>query len=265
MKLFIDPGHGGTDPGAQANGLQEKNLTLNIALKLRNILNQEYTGHSIMMSRTTDKTVSLRERTNMANNWGAHYLVSIHINAGGGTGFESFTYNGSYSGKSETNRLRSIIHDEIIRQTSFNNRGKKEANFHMLRESRMPSVLTENGFIDTVADANLLKQDAFLNKIARGHAVGIAKAFNLKKKSDSGTTTYYRVVAGSFVSRTYAEQRVNELKQKGYSSFIEVFQVSGTTYYRVICGSFTDRRNAEDRVTQLKKAGFEAFIVIVTI
>ncbi|HEY4601494.1 MAG TPA: N-acetylmuramoyl-L-alanine amidase [Cerasibacillus sp.] len=265
MKLFIDPGHGGTDPGAQGNGLQEKNLTLNIALKLRNILEQEYTGHSIMMSRTTDKTVSLTERTNMANNWGANYLVSIHINAGGGTGFESYTYNGSYAGKAETNRLRGIVHDEIIRQTGFYNRGKKEANFHMVRESRMPAVLTENGFIDTVADANLLKQDAFLNKIARGHAVGIAKAFNLKKKSDSGTTTYYRVVAGSFVSRTYAEQRVNELTQKGFSSFIDIYKQAGTTYYRVICGSFMERQYAEERVTQLKKAGFESFIVVVTL
>ncbi|WP_337970017.1 N-acetylmuramoyl-L-alanine amidase, partial [Virgibacillus salexigens] len=171
-KIFIDPGHGGNDPGATANGLREKDLTLEIALKLRNILNNEYEGHSLMLSRTTDQSVTLSSRTNMANNWGADYLVSVHINAGGGIGFESYTYNGSYPGKAETNRLRGIVHNSIVAETEFRDRGKKEANFHMVRESAMPAVLTENGFIDNASDAAALKSDAFLTKIARGHAEG---------------------------------------------------------------------------------------------
>lgn len=186
-KIFIDPGHGGSDPGAAANGLKEKDLCLTIALKLRNILNQEYEGHKVSLSRTTDKTLTLKQRTDMANRWGADYLVSVHINAGGGTGFESYIYNGSYASKGETNRLRNHIHDAIVKETSFRDRGKKEANFHMLRESSMHGILTENGFIDTSSDANKLKSDAFLNKIARGHARGIASALGLKKKNDGGS------------------------------------------------------------------------------
>ena len=58
-KIFIDAGHGGTDPGAQANGLREKDLTLKLALKTRDILNNEYEGHSLRLSRTTDATLSL--------------------------------------------------------------------------------------------------------------------------------------------------------------------------------------------------------------
>src|SRR5699024_7197767 len=197
VKLFIDPGHGGSDPGASGYGLQEKNVTLTIALKLRDILNAEYTGHSIKMSRTTDKTVSLRQRTDMANAWGADYLQSIHINAGGGTGFESYIYNGNFSGKEKTNKLRNYIHDEVIEQTNFGNRGKKEANFHMLRESSMAASLTENGFIDYKADANKLKSDAFLSKVARGHVNGLVKAFDLNKKDTPEGKKYIEILADS--------------------------------------------------------------------
>src|SRR5690625_3326805 len=112
-KLFIDPGHGGRDPGATANGLQEKDICLTIVLKLWDILNQEYDGHAIKLSRTTDQTMTLKERTDLANRFGADYLISVHINAGGGTGFESYIYNGKFNEKAKTNRLRHVIHDEI--------------------------------------------------------------------------------------------------------------------------------------------------------
>src|SRR5699024_10019281 len=166
------------------NGLKEKNVTLSIALKTRDMLNRDYEGHNIRMSRTTDKTVSLAQRTNDANSWGADYFVSIHINDGGRTGYEDYIYNGSVS--SNTVTYRDKLHMEVMKQVDFRNRGKKRNNFHVLRESNMPAVLTENGFIDTVADANKLKSDAYVNRIALGHANGIAKALGLKKKSSGG-------------------------------------------------------------------------------
>lgn len=188
MKLYLDPGHGGTDPGAIGNGLQEKNVNLTIALKVRDILNRDYEGHSIRMSRTIDTTRSLAQRTNDANSWGANYFVSIHINAGGGTGYEDFIYNGSVS--NNTVAYRDKLHAEIMKQVDFTNRGKKRANFHVLRESRMPAVLTENGFIDNASDAAKLKSNAYLDRIALGHADGIAQALGLRRKSDGGTGTY---------------------------------------------------------------------------
>src|SRR5699024_7368017 len=94
VKIFIDPGHGGNDPGAQGHGLKEKDLTLDIANRIVKYLNQ-YQSVEIKMSRTTDKTVSLSERTKMANDWGADYFVSVHINSCcGATGFESYIHNG---------------------------------------------------------------------------------------------------------------------------------------------------------------------------
>src|SRR5690625_4268556 len=178
-KIYIDAGHGGNDPGASGNGLREKVLTLTIAKKVRDLLKGRAT---VRMSRTNDKTLSLSQRTNDANNWGADYFLSIHINAGGGTGYEDFIYNGNVSNKTKT--IRDTIHAEIIKQIpDVNNRGKKTANFAVVRQSLMPSMLTENLFIDTKADAVLLKSNAFLNKVAKGHANGIIKAFGLGKTS----------------------------------------------------------------------------------
>lgn len=181
MKIFIDPGHGGRDPGATANGLQEKMICLQIAQKLNHILMETYNSVQTRLSRTTDQTLSLKARTDMANRWGADYLISIHVNAGGGTGFESYIYDGAYDNKERSKQCRDSVHEEVIRATNFKDRGKKEANFHMLRESLMPAVLTESGFIDTTNDAAYLQDEDFLDVLAQAHASGIAKALELKQ------------------------------------------------------------------------------------
>jgi N-acetylmuramoyl-L-alanine amidase len=173
-KVYIDPGHGGTDPGAAANGLQEKTLTLNIALQTRNILQANW-NVDVRMSRTTDITRSLSYRSSDANAWGATIFVSIHINAGGGSGFESYRYPGVGA---TTQRLHSALHSRVLSGmrsvAAVTDRGQKTADFHVLRETAMPAVLTENLFIDTVANANLLKRADFITATARGHANGIA-------------------------------------------------------------------------------------------
>src|SRR5690625_4888744 len=112
VKLYLDVGHGGNDPGAGGNGLKEKDLTLSISKKINSLLG-EYDGVTVKMSRSTDKTLSLKQRTDEANSWGADLLLSIHINAGGGTGFESFIYNGTVY--SNTVKYHGVIHDEIMK------------------------------------------------------------------------------------------------------------------------------------------------------
>ncbi|MGD6876154.1 N-acetylmuramoyl-L-alanine amidase [Bacillus infantis] len=200
VKIFIDPGHGGTDPGAVGNSLQEKNLTLQIGTRIKNILTAEYDNVSILMSRTGDQSLTLTQRTNAANSWGAYFLLSVHINAGGGTGYEDYVYPGVGA---PTTTYQSNIHAEVMKLVDFNDRGKKSANFHMLRESNMPAILTENGFIDNANDAAKLKSASFIEALARGHVNGIVKSFNLPKKS---TAVYHTVVSGDTVyslSRTY--------------------------------------------------------------
>lgn len=231
-KIFIDSGHGGTDPGASGNGLSEKDLTLKISKRIADILG----GYNceVKLSRTVDQTLSLKQRTDDANKWGADYLLSVHINAGGGTGYEDFIYNGGVS--ANTTKYRDIIHAEVVKAigSGVRNRGKKRANFHMLRESRMPAMLSESLFIDTKADADKLKSNAFIDKVAQGHANGLIKALGLKAKTKPASTpskptakgeTFYRVVAGSYKERKNADAQAAKLKKLGIDGvFIDAFK-----------------------------------------
>lgn len=262
VKVFIDPGHGGSDVGASANGLMEKDLVLNIALSLRDQLEDNYQGVSTNLSRTTDTDVSLEERASLANEWGADYFVSIHVNAGGGEGFESYIWSGTFENKEETERLRSIVHDEIVERMDWRDRGKKEANYHVLRETEMPAVLTENGFIDNEQEAEQMRSESWIVDVAEAHAAGIAEALELEETSTQETDdTFYRVVAGSFEERSNAENRQEELNEQGIESFIAQHDEFDNTYYRVIAGSFQERSNAEERARELESLGFESFIV----
>lgn len=183
VRIFIDPGHGGSDPGADGNGLAEKNVTLTIATRIRDILLQEYQNVTVKMSRTGDQTVSLQQRTDMANAWGADFYLSIHINAGGGTGYEDYIHD-ALSDRSRTADIQHIIHPEVIKLNNLIDRGTKKANYHVLRESTMDAMLSENGFIDTASDAEKMKDHGWIENVARGHVNGLAKAFNLHRNAN---------------------------------------------------------------------------------
>lgn len=255
VKIFIDPGHGGNDPGAVGNGMQEKNLTLSIATQIRDMLVSEYENAEVRMSRTGDTAVSLTERTNMANNWGADYFLSVHINAGGGTGFESYIHTSQTSGSV---RAQNIIHPAIMQQLSERDRGKKTANFAVLRTSTMPAILTENLFIDHANDAAKLRDPAFLTRVARGHVNGLAQAFNLQRNS-GGNGTIYRVQAGAFSQRANAEALQARLQADGYEALI----IQSGSLYRVQVGAFSVKANAEALVAELKSRGYDAIVITV--
>lgn len=186
-KIFIDPGHGGRDPGAVANGLQEKDIVLTIAQQMRYML-EDYADVEVTMSREDDRFVRLSERAQMANEWGADYFVSVHVNAGGGTGFESFIWNGNVFQATIANQ--NVVHAEIVRHIGGTDRGKKRANFAVLRETSMPSILTENMFIDRPSDASKLKDQSFLQRIARGHVNGLVQVFGLSGGSQGGGSSW---------------------------------------------------------------------------
>ncbi|MNM10417.1 Sporulation-specific N-acetylmuramoyl-L-alanine amidase [compost metagenome] len=182
-KVWIDAGHGGKDPGAARNGLQEKDIALAVSLAIKSKLENEYEGVQVLLSRSTDVFLELKDRTNKANAAGADLLVSIHCNAGGGAGgFETFRFT---SASAASRALQNVIHGEIttaIKPFNITDRGQKTGNLHMCRESRMPAVLTENLFIDVKSDADKLKQAKVIEAIVSGHVSGIAKYLGLKKK-----------------------------------------------------------------------------------
>lgn len=207
VRIFIDPGHGGADIGAAANGLKEKDLTLAISKYIKKTL-AEYPKAEVRLSRTSDKTVSLKARTDAANKWRADIFLSVHINAGGGTGFESYIYN-RLTKSSITNKWRNMIHKEVMKENHLKERGEKYANFHVLRESAMSAVLTENGFIDSKSDAKHMKQTSWIQDVAQGHAAGIIKIFHLKKSSQGKQKKKIQIknaIKGYYMARNAKER-----------------------------------------------------------
>ncbi len=213
--IVIDPGHGGRDPGAVGpSGLTEKETVLKISKELRKILKTK--GFKVLMTREDDSFVRLRQRSELANNSGANFFVSIHCNATAARkqagGFETFFLSTAKTSwaraveakenavikfeppseqKSiveyilwdmaqneylrESSDLAEYIQESLSRNILIENRGVKQANFYVMREIYMPSVLVETSFISNNEEEKLLKKSSFRKKIAEGIAEGILK------------------------------------------------------------------------------------------
>lgn len=178
--IVIDPGHGGKDPGAVAYGLRESDVVLKLAHMVRDELSSY--DADVRMTRDKDFFVELSERAAFANRLGAALFVSLHCNAGGGQGFESYVYTNPSTASVS---YQHVIHNEVmayLNKYSIKDRGKKRANLAVCRETKMPAVLLENLFIDNQRENTLLRDDAFLKGLARAIACGIAKALGLRAK-----------------------------------------------------------------------------------
>ena len=174
--VVIDPGHNYsvTDTGAVGCGLREQDITFKVAEKLKPIL--ESKGIQVIMTRNniTDNvseesvSESLKRRAAIANEANADVFISIHCNAGGGTGTETYYYNDSVTGK----EFASAIQRNVVSSVGLTNRGVKSAGYAVLRYTSMVAALLETGFIDTEADAAALgsesKQQAYAEGIANG-------------------------------------------------------------------------------------------------
>ncbi|CDN43345.1 N-acetylmuramoyl-L-alanine amidase [Paenibacillus sp. P22] len=188
--LALDAGHGGTDPGASGNGIVEKDSALDLTLKTASYLRSKY-AVDIRLTRSSDVFVALSDRASLANGWGAAYFVSIHHNAGGGEGYESYVYPGTRTGAS--GRSQDAVHSLImayLKPLGVADRGKKEANFAVLRETSMPALLLENLFLDQAFDAGLLKDAAVRQNLAAAIGEGIAAAMALKPVSAAAAQSY---------------------------------------------------------------------------
>ena len=166
MKIFINPGHGGKDTGAVGNNLIERDVTLFIAQRVETYL--QAVGYDTKLFQYD----GLQAICDEANNWNADLFVSIHCNAGGGFGTETFYF--SERGK----LLATAIQNQILSSVATFNRGVKfDDEFFVLANTNMPAVLVECAFIDNPNDAKLLRdrEDDFARAIARGITDYVAK------------------------------------------------------------------------------------------
>ncbi len=167
QKICIDPGHGGSDPGAVGNGLQEKVINLSIGQKFRDKVTAD--AATPIMTRNSDVYVSLQGRCDVSNNNGANRFMSTHVNAGGGTGIETYSYSSTGTGAD----LRNKVNPELVSHMAAANRGVKTAGFYVLVNTTAPAILGEVLFIDTAADAAKLAQDSYRNEAARAYLHGL--------------------------------------------------------------------------------------------
>ncbi len=168
MKIFIDPGHGGNNPGAVGvNGVVEAEVNLDVALRLGRLLQQA--GYSVNYSRMGDTTVSLAQRARMANQWGADYFVSIHCNSNLNpvyTGCETFYYREG----SVAQRFAIAVNNALAEETGLYNIGTFQANFAVLRLTNMPAILVELALLSNPQDAQQLASSSFRQLCAQGIA-----------------------------------------------------------------------------------------------
>lgn len=190
-KVVVDPGHGGTDPGAVNGSLVEKALTWKVSNLIKDKLCKGYQVdvEVIQPSAQNPKSTSDDELIippREAKKLHADYYLSIHINAGGGTGFESFIHPTAKG--SAADQIRSVLHNHVaafLASQGLPDRGKKYENYYVLRKTTqdgIPSCLVELLFIDKSKDAAFLKREEFLNSLSNEVAYGLAKALKLTRR-----------------------------------------------------------------------------------
>ena len=196
--VFLDPGHGGRDPGAVYNGLREKDLNMSIYRKLRTEL--EKLGYTVLTSRDSDVYVDyVTERSEMVNKTDADVFISIHFNATGvpganRSGVETYIYEPDDDIKprinkvahdnpvrlSESKRLADNIHNSVVSVAGANDRGVHGSNYAVLRETVKPAVLIELGYMDS-PEYKKISDDKYQNKLVEGLVKGLRNFYKTAK------------------------------------------------------------------------------------
>lgn len=224
-KVFLGVGHGGKDPGAVANGFEEADLNLSIALACNEVLTRH--GVNVLMSRTKDENDELSEEIKECNSFAPNLAIDIHNNAGGGDGVEVYYHHGGGTSKvlatNILNEIVSIGQNSRGIKTKLNAKGTDYYGF--IRETKPSAVIVECAFVDNKKDV------AIIDTVQEQKVMGIAIAKGILK-----------TLGIKYVEQTTTVSKTDEL-------------------YRVQVGAYAVKANAENMQKKLKAAGFEAIIV----
>lgn len=159
LVITIDAGHGGKDPGTHFGDLNEKDITLDTAIKVRDLFNNS--NVKVVLTRDTDQFIDLNERVTIAKNNKSILFVSIHVNSGSGEmggGLETYYYanQGKNPFIADSQLLANSLQTNMLNAWKLTNRGVHHGNFQVIRDNSMPAVLTELGFIDSKNDQQML-------------------------------------------------------------------------------------------------------------
>lgn len=254
--VILDAGHGGFDNGATFEGRAEKKDTLNLALAVGNILQNN--GVDVMYTRTEDVYQSPQQKAQIGNESGADLFVSIHRNSGA----EPDQYNGIQTLVYENEGIPAVLAENINRElerVGFNNIGVEERkNLAVLRRTNMPAVLVEAGFINSGQDNQIFDQK--FQEVAQAIANGILQTIPTLEGGIEATQespVYYNIEVGQFRHRDNAEGLARLMQEDGYDCFIE----ERKPYFAVCHGHYENRREAEKAEQKLYQEGYETRLI----
>lgn len=218
MKIMIDCGHclSGADTGAQGNSKKEELLTREVGALVKTYLLQQ--GHRCELtgvdSGYSSINASLQARIDKEKAYKPDLFVSIHFNAGGGTGTETYVC----STVGQAYQYAKKVQAKIVESTGYRDRGVKTANYTVIAKTNSPAMLIECAFIDSANDMNTYNADTLAKAIVEG-ITGI-KVEN-KEETSNQESKLYKVICGAFRVRENANKRAEELKSKGFDAYVE--------------------------------------------
>lgn len=175
LKVVVDPGHGGhdvgapADPGPPARGPFEKEVVLDIGLRLARLLLAE--GAQVRMTRSDDRYVALKARSDLANSWGADAFISIHCNS---CQVPNSAHGTSvYYDHDHSIQFARLVQKELIAALKTKDNDIRGANFSVIRRATMPGILVETAFINHQGDRGRLMEPAFRGRVARAIVQGL--------------------------------------------------------------------------------------------
>lgn len=196
-KVFLSAGHGGSDPGAVANGLKEKDINLNTMLACNEVLVRH--GVTTVLSRTKDENEPVTQEVSEANASGAELAVSFHANAGGGDGFEAFYWSSSTKGKKLAQ-----LGEKYVKELGQNSRGIKSGNhLYFVKKTTAVAVLFESFFLDNVNDKAIGDTVAEQKAFGVAYAKAILEYFGIAYKESTPTQTATPTPAAPAASAYY--------------------------------------------------------------
>jgi N-acetylmuramoyl-L-alanine amidase len=217
--VVLDPGHqsSGADTGATGNGLREQDITLAICREIKPLL--QYNGLTVVMTRDGDfvngpyssVNESLQTRVDIAENAKADLFLSVHIDAFDGTASGQTVLIAGTGGRAE--QAANKVYAQINKVTGWPNRGVKVQNIMVLRETTMPAILTENGFITSPSDSVKLKDPKFIHNLAVAHAKGICDYFAITYKEQPQNVVVAPVVDKNAQAIALIEQALKLMKE----------------------------------------------------
>ncbi len=248
-RVILDAGHGGEEPGAVYSGRQEKTDALKLTMAVGRLLSDA--GIDVMYTRVDDTYQTPYEKAEIGNRSGADYFVSIHRNAmpvpGTASGAQVLIYKNGGAAQAMAEDI-----NRKLQEAGYADLGIIERpGLVVLRETEMPAVLVEAGFIDNEEDNRLFDQN--FDGIARGIADGILEAVRGRQEGPA----YYQVQTGAYQNPNLAKQQESQLISQGFPAFL----IYKDNYYKVRVGAFLNMDYAAQMEKRLRSYGYSTMMV----